>query len=311
MRYTDGMKQRLIFLNGTMGVGKTTVCRLLQTKLPANVWLDGDNCWNMRPFVVNAATKAMVLSNIAATLNNFLAARQFDNILFCWVMHEPSIAADILRRLHGEYSLRFFTLVCAPNALRERLAGDVREGKRTPGIFARSADRAAGYANMPSDHIDTTDLSADQTASRIAQILLDEDFDCRTFDRLPDEARAVREQVFVQEQGFAQEFDQIDDCARHLVLYYRKERAGTCRVFEESGHFRIGRVAVLASLRGYGAGGRLLRAAEQTVRLAGGQSVLVDAQLRAQAFYERSGYTVCSAPFDEEGCPHVRMQKKL
>ena len=40
---------------------------------PNNVFLDGDDCWNMRPFTVNDATKRMVLGNIAALLNNFLS----------------------------------------------------------------------------------------------------------------------------------------------------------------------------------------------------------------------------------------------
>jgi len=38
--------KRLIFINGTMGVGKTTVARTLQKKLPDCAFLDGDWCWD-------------------------------------------------------------------------------------------------------------------------------------------------------------------------------------------------------------------------------------------------------------------------
>ena len=39
---------------------------------------------------------------------------------------------------------------------------------------------------------------------------------------LPDEARTIREQVFLQEQGFTQEFDAEDSRALHLVARDRK-----------------------------------------------------------------------------------------
>ena len=55
-----------------MGVGKTTTCRILRDRLDKCVFLDGDWCWDMHPFVVNAETKAMVLDNICHLLNNFL-----------------------------------------------------------------------------------------------------------------------------------------------------------------------------------------------------------------------------------------------
>ena len=55
-----------------MGVGKSAVSRELQRILPDCALLDSDNLWDMRPFVVNEDTKACVLANIIACLNNFL-----------------------------------------------------------------------------------------------------------------------------------------------------------------------------------------------------------------------------------------------
>ncbi len=80
--------KNLFFIGGPMGVGKSAVSRELQRVLPDCALLDGDNLWDMRPFVVNEDTKACVLANIIACLNNFLACPQFKNIIFCWVMHE-------------------------------------------------------------------------------------------------------------------------------------------------------------------------------------------------------------------------------
>ena len=63
---------------------------------------------------------------------------------------------------------------------------------------------------------------------------------------LPAEARKLREDVFIHEQGFENEFDEIDQSAHH-VIYWESDRAvGTCRFFpaEEDGAYYIGRMAV-------------------------------------------------------------------
>ena len=63
--------KNLIIINGTMGVGKTTVSRILQEKLPNCVFLDGDWCWDMKPFLINDETKKMVVTNIRFLLNKY------------------------------------------------------------------------------------------------------------------------------------------------------------------------------------------------------------------------------------------------
>lgn len=136
-------------------------------------------------------------------------------------------------------------------------------------------------------------------------------FSVRFFRKLPAEARAIREEVFMREQGFVCEFDEIDERAVHIVLYVGGKAAGTCRVFEEDRRAHVGRVAVRRELRGTGAGGRLLHAAEEAAAAMDLPEIELAAQVRARGFYEKYGYTVCSEPFDEEGCPHVRMCKHV
>ena len=64
--------KNLILVNGTMGAGKTAVCRALQSRLEPCVFLDGDWCWDMQPFTVTEETKAVVVDNICTMLGNFL-----------------------------------------------------------------------------------------------------------------------------------------------------------------------------------------------------------------------------------------------
>ena len=89
--------KNLIFINGTMGAGKSSVCAELLKMLPNAVYLDGDWCWNMHPFIVTDETKAMVVQNITHLLQNFLNCSEVKNVIFCWVMHTAAeqIAAQI------------------------------------------------------------------------------------------------------------------------------------------------------------------------------------------------------------------------
>ena len=68
------------------------------------------------------------------------------------------------------------------------------------------------------------------------------------YDALPPEAAAIRQAVFVEEQGFQEEFDAIDRHALHLLLFADGRPVGTLRAFTEDGGTRwhIGRVAVRA-----------------------------------------------------------------
>ncbi|MGF0031660.1 AAA family ATPase [Bariatricus sp. SGI.154] len=80
--------KNIYLIGGMMGVGKTTTCRILKNKLPNCVFLDGDWCWDMHPFQVTPKIKKMVMENICFLLNQFIRCSAYENIIFCWVMHE-------------------------------------------------------------------------------------------------------------------------------------------------------------------------------------------------------------------------------
>ena len=162
--------KNLIFVNGTMGAGKTAVCRALQGRLEPCVFLDGDWCWDMRPFIVTEETKAVVTDNICAMLGNFLRCSAWENIVYCWVMQDKASADNILRRLDlTNVNARLFTLMVSEKALRARLDADVQAGKRTADVIERSVARLPLYERMDSEKIDTDALTPDQIAEIIAE----------------------------------------------------------------------------------------------------------------------------------------------
>lgn len=160
--------KRLILIGGPMGVGKTAVCRELQRLLPENVFLDGDWCWDAVPFRVTEETKAMVMENIAFLLNQFLRCSAYENILFCWVLHECTIWEDLLGRLDlmGVKVIRL-SLICEPRELVRRLEGDIAKGDRTPDVIARALHRMDCCNGLEIPHLDTTRMTPHEVAERI------------------------------------------------------------------------------------------------------------------------------------------------
>ena len=153
-----------------MGVGKTSTCRELQKTLPRNVFLDGDWCWDMRPFIVTDETKAMVNNNIAHLLNGFLACSEFENVIFCWVLHEQHILDNLITELNlNGCTIHCFSLVSNEQALVERLSRDIGAGKRGADITERSVARISLYDELATVKIDVSTISPADAARRITE----------------------------------------------------------------------------------------------------------------------------------------------
>lgn len=132
-------------------------------------------------------------------------------------------------------------------------------------------------------------------------------------DYLPDDAKKIREEVFVVEQGFTLEFDNIDSRAVHLVLYVDEKPAAACRYYsgDEKGIFWLGRIAVRKPFRGNHVGEQMLLAAEEEIQKDGGTAIWLSAQVRVREFYEKCGYKAIGEVYSDEGCPHICMKKEL
>ena len=140
-----------------------------------------------------------------------------------------------------------------------------------------------------------------------------EDFEVVTYNKLPDDAIMIRNVVFKDEQGFEDEFDELDesDKVKHMVFYKDSEPIGTCRYYMEDGKYKIGRIAVVKEYRGKGVGQLIVRCAENQIFEIGGREIVLSAQVRAKGFYEKLGYVGEGEIYMEEMCPHVKMRKSL
>lgn len=127
------------------------------------------------------------------------------------------------------------------------------------------------------------------------------------------DAKKIREEVFVAEQGFQNEFDEIDNYATHLVFYEENTPVAVGRYYKdkEKNTYIVGRIAVLKAYRGNHFGQCILGALEKNILSEGGEKIALSAQVRAQSFYKKSGYVAKGETYMDEYCPHIYMEKIL
>ena len=136
----------------------------------------------------------------------------------------------------------------------------------------------------------------------------------KNYNYLSEDVRGIRQKVFMDEQGFQNEFDDIDSIATHIVMYNESnEPIATCRIFEgeEPGAYLLGRLAVLKEYRGCHIGSKMIEAAEKVITGKGGKSLSLHAQCRVRDFYMKSGFVEYGEEDEEEGCPHIWMKKQF
>jgi predicted GNAT family N-acyltransferase len=123
--------------------------------------------------------------------------------------------------------------------------------------------------------------------------------------------QAVRIPVFVVEQKVdaREEFDEVDPLCHHLLaLDDAGNPIGTGRIDSQG---KIGRMAVLANWRKHGVGRAILLAALALAQQQGLKRAYLHAQLSAQGFYEREGFTAFGPHFFEAGIEHIAMERIL
>lgn len=134
----------------------------------------------------------------------------------------------------------------------------------------------------------------------------------KTSDNQKD-AFAVRQAVFVNEQGYENEFDDIDNICDYVTVYVDGKAVGTGRLFpdgKEPGTYVFGRIAVLKEYRKNHLGAVVVSALEDVLKANGGNKAVLCSQESAVGFYQKCGFSLCGAEVVyDEGHPHRWMEK--
>jgi YbgC/YbaW family acyl-CoA thioester hydrolase len=136
-----------------------------------------------------------------------------------------------------------------------------------------------------------------------------------SWETLGRHAQAIRTAVFIEEQKIPAEME-WDDADAHCIHAVAFNRLGlplaTGRLLEHvPGVAKIGRMAVLQTMRGGRIGRHVLDALMSAARSRGDREVVLHAQLSAAAFYTRAGFVERGPVFEEAGIPHVEMVRGL
>lgn len=135
----------------------------------------------------------------------------------------------------------------------------------------------------------------------------------KIFNEMPDDAMMIRKTVFIEEQGFKEEFDEIDKIAKHLIIYHDGKAVGVARYFSEDNpnEYHVGRVAVLKEYRKYGYGKKIMELILKDLKNIGAKTAVLSAQCTAQGFYQKCGFTAVGETYLDEHCPHIKMIKNI
>jgi len=130
------------------------------------------------------------------------------------------------------------------------------------------------------------------------------------YSQLANLAFQLRREVFMLEQGVshADEYDDRDKDATHVVTVREGEVVGVLRVVWMQDYAKIGRFAVRKSLRNTGVGTRLFERTLTLIREQGCQQIALEAQIDRIAFYERFGFHAYGDEYLDAGIVHKRMK---
>lgn len=121
----------IVILNGSVGVGKTSVSWALNESLDRSVMLDGDYLGAVHPFEIYDDARVSYLYKTIAHLLEFHQAHGYTNFVINYVFESPESLAALtgsLSELDGD--IHTFWLTCAEAGQRDRILKRRTDGWR-------------------------------------------------------------------------------------------------------------------------------------------------------------------------------------
>ncbi|NIY74578.1 GNAT family N-acetyltransferase [Thalassospira sp. HF15] len=130
----------------------------------------------------------------------------------------------------------------------------------------------------------------------------------------------LRQQIFIIEQTcIFPDIDGLDPLCRHIIAYDGADVLAAARIVapgvdpdhaEQGDRPAIGRVVTSERLRGQGIGREVMRRAiDVCTRNFAGKPIYLNGQLYLQAFYESLGFVQFGDEYEEDGIPHISMER--
>jgi len=131
------------------------------------------------------------------------------------------------------------------------------------------------------------------------------------YDGLFSEVRAIRQTVFVEEQGVdsSLEYDEFEEEALHYLLKYENTYVGVARRRLTPYGVKLERFAILEAYRGRGMGKKLVEEVLKDIDVFN-TNIYLHAQIQVVDFYAHLHFVKEGELFEEAGISHYKMRFK-
>jgi chloramphenicol 3-O-phosphotransferase len=168
----------IIIINGSLGVGKSSVADALHYKFDRSVHLDGDCIGDVHPFEIYDPGRIAHLYRTLELLVGFHQGNGYANFVINYVFESPASLQDLLDLLRPlDPSIHTYWLTCDEQEQAKR----IRRRKRLEldwelGRFVelQRIQRKAAQQGFIGTEVDTTALTATEVADRIWQDIFSE-----------------------------------------------------------------------------------------------------------------------------------------
>ena len=140
--------------------------------------------------------------------------------------------------------------------------------------------------------------------------MLDKDLlEIKESNILLDDNERIREEVFIKEQKFKDEFDKFDLISKHVLMYYNNKAIANLRYYydEDKEAYIIGRICVLKDYRHNNIGSILIKYVESKIK----GKIIIGAQEQVLKFYLTLGYINSNDIYYDEGVKHIYVYKEI
>lgn len=161
----------IIIINGSLGVGKTSVAEQLQCKFDKSVHLDGDAIGDVHPFVIYDDARIRHLYRTLALLIGFHQKFNYHNFVINYVFESAESLNELLTLLTPlDLSIHTYLLTCKEEEQARRIKlrsyGDC-QWELSRFVTLKEIQKQAANHGFIGKEVDTTHLTLKETAETI------------------------------------------------------------------------------------------------------------------------------------------------
>ena len=163
----------IIIINGSLGVGKSSVSEELHYKFDKSVYLDGDYIGYVHPFEIYDQLRIDYLYRTLELLVRFHQQHGYHNFVINYVFESSESLRELLDQLTPlDASIHTYWLTCAEDEQADRIRGrgqDQLDWELARFVELNQIQAAAARQGFIGKEVDTSGLSSTQAAVRIWQ----------------------------------------------------------------------------------------------------------------------------------------------